>query len=143
MTVGLRWGRVDAALQNYSFVASGTSYSAVGSVAGAYFSRLVSALSTSYALAGTAANVIKSGTGSGFAWDQVTGNEGYRIIWGTVSHAGQLSPNAANPYTNSQDVATDITTYAAGLGAGTYFWRVAVLINESPQEWPDEATFTI
>jgi hypothetical protein len=84
-----------------------------------------------------------SGAGDSRTWEQVTGNEGYRVIWDSSTHAtaeGSIDEIEAL-YANSADTATDVNSYTI-LGSGAIYWRVAVLINGYAQEWSDEASFS-
>ena len=82
-------------------------------------------------------------TGTERTWTQVTGNEGYRVIWDTTTHAtavGSIEEIQAL-YPNSSDTATDVNSYLI-TGSGTIYWRVAALVNGFAQEWSDEASFS-
>jgi hypothetical protein len=82
-------------------------------------------------------------TSAARTWTQVTGNEGYNVIWGASSNAsatGSIEEIQAL-YANSADTATDANSYVI-TGSGTIYWRVAVLINGYPQTWSDEASFS-
>jgi hypothetical protein len=82
-------------------------------------------------------------SGDARTWDQVTGNEGYRVIWDDATHAtatGSISEIEAL-YPDSADTATDVNSYTIS-GSGTIYWRVAALVNNFPQEWSDESSFS-
>jgi hypothetical protein len=70
-------------------------------------------------------------------WDQVVGNEGYKVEWGTVSGAWDSYPNSAT-------VGVDLTsTVISGLSAAaTYYWRVAALVGGTPQDASAESSFS-
>ena len=81
--------------------------------------------------------------GADRSWAQVTGNEGYRVIWGSSSQAGASASidEIQALYANVTDTPTNVNSYAIA-GTGTIYWRVAVLINGNPQEWSDESSFS-
>lgn len=94
----------------------------------------------SFAITGTAATLTYSGVGDTqeVTWNQVTGNEGYRIEWDTVSH-----PTEETAYADNDTVATDVTSYEITTEASTtYYWRVASLVDGVVQNWSAEDTFT-
>ena len=81
---------------------------------------------------------------SGRSWTQVTNNEGYRVIWSSTSHAGasgSILEIQALYAPNTADTSTNINYYNIP-GTGTIYWRVAALVNGSPQEWSDESYFS-
>lgn len=82
-------------------------------------------------------------SGATRSWTQVTGNEGYRVIWGASSQAAASGAIEAIQalYANSADTATGVNSYTIS-GSGTIYWRVATLINGYPQEWSDESSFS-
>lgn len=83
------------------------------------------------------------GGGGERTWNQVTGNEGYRVIWGASSQAsaqGSIAEIEAL-YASQDDTATNVNSYTIP-GSGTIYWRVAALVNGYPQEWSDEASFS-
>lgn len=69
-------------------------------------------------------------------WDRVTGNEGYKVEWGTSS-------GAWDSYANSATTATNTESYTAtGLTTGVvYYWRVAALVGGVDQTPSDESAF--
>lgn len=74
-----------------------------------------------------------AGSSRTLSWGAVSGNEGYRVEWGSTS----------GTYPNSATVATNVTSYVVTPGAGTWYWRVAALVNGYAQRWSDEASFTV
>lgn len=66
-------------------------------------------------------------------WDDITGEDGYRVKWGTVTAT----------YPNSADVGAGVTSYnIAGLTAGTtYYWVVVGLVSGVEQTQSSEASF--
>lgn len=71
-------------------------------------------------------------SGTARTWSQVTGNEGYRVIWDSSTHAtatGSIEEIEAL-YPNSADTATDVNSYTIS-GTGTKYWRVSALVNGS------------
>jgi hypothetical protein len=81
--------------------------------------------------------------GTSKTWGQVTGNEGYRVIWGSTSQTvtDESIEEIQALYANNADTATDVNSYSIP-GSGTIYWRVAALVNGYPQEWSDEASFS-
>jgi hypothetical protein len=84
------------------------------------------------------------GAGVSLSWVQVTGNEGYRVIWSGSSQTvtTQSIDEIAALYANSADTSTDANSYTYSGSAGTYYWRVAALVNGYPQEWSNESSFS-
>lgn len=103
----------------------------------------VAALAGSAVGAASASATLSVGGGSDRTWNQVTGNEGYRVIWDTASQASATGSIAAIEalYDDSADTATNVNSYAIP-GSGTIYWRVAALVNGYPQEWSDESSFS-
>ena len=82
-------------------------------------------------------------SGTARTWGQVTGNEGYRVIWGSTSQTvtNESIEEIQALYANNADTATDVNSYTIS-GSGTIYWRVAALVNGYPQEWSDESSFS-
>lgn len=66
-------------------------------------------------------------------WDRVTGNEGYRIKWGSTS----------GTYPNSADTATNVESYTLQMPyRTTWFYVVAALVGGVEQTYSEEHVFT-
>lgn len=80
------------------------------------------------------------------SWSQVTGNEGYRVEWDTVTHAS--GEGLATAYANIATKSTNTTSHDIDVEEGTdYFWRVAALATIDGtsgviQGWTAENSFT-
>jgi len=71
------------------------------------------------------------------SWNQVTGNEGYRVEWDTASHTTEETAyaNNATKTTNTNSHTIDV------VATTTYYWRVAALVDGDIQQWSAEESF--
>lgn len=83
----------------------------------------------------TSASVADAGWTVAVAWDDLTGEDGYRVKWGTAS----------GTYTKSIDLPANTTTYGIpNLQAGTtYYTRVYGLVGGVEQDPSAEISFTV